>query len=327
MMGIKDMRKNLDMAVDAVSDKAKELGSFAADNAKEAGVIVADNAKVGLKAAGKKMAHAQREIKKKIYNPIFPEEYWSEGFDCPKIIVIEDEDARKGIDVCEGAIGWLSKAAGSEVLHLYEEFVSESGLVFFPFASCESVYYLNPNKEHRYINLSCYFETMQQDKFTELKNIAFCLGAKECRLESYEAEKEIILNRRSKGAKIKVRGADAELKAEAEGGFEMRKNRERRVVFSQKFEGSDSPVEPVLDWYRNDKEILSLIKMRMEGRGVNPMKEYSFSIDSKLSASMDINLAAKLDATLEKLGAESNFDLKSESQKEMRTKMEFVIVF
>lgn len=317
-----DIKRNISKVVDAASDKAKEFGESAADVAIE-----------GIKIAGQHAQRTQQEIKRKIYNPLFPEEYWAENFDCPKMVVIEDEDNRKGIDVCDGAIGWLSKAAGSEVLHLYEEFVPESGLIFFPFASCESIYYRNPNKDNRFINLSCYFETMQQDKMTELKNIAYCLGAKECRLESYESAKEAkIAKTKHKGkgkACIPTEAGTVRVSAETELSGELNKTKaqERYVLFSQKFEGSDTPVEPTLDWYENDKEILSLIEMRLNGESVNQTKEYSVSIDSKLSLSMDVNLAAKLDRALDKLGVESNFTLKGESLKETRTKLEFVIVF
>lgn len=84
---------------------------------------------------------------------------------------------------------------------------------------------------------------------------------------------------------------------------------------------------PTLDWYENDKEILSLIDMRLKGRDINLMKEYAVSIDSKLSQSMDANLASRLDAALKKLKVVSNFTLEGESLKEARTKLKFVVQF
>lgn len=102
------------------------LGSImekASVKAEEIGETVSETAKEGLKIANQKAQDARQEIRKRYYNPLFPDQYFDEDFDRPKIVVIEDEDARKAIDVCEGAIGWLSKEAGFEVLHLYEEFV------------------------------------------------------------------------------------------------------------------------------------------------------------------------------------------------------------
>lgn len=311
---------NLKKNAGKVYGKAKELGNAAIGVTQD-----------GLKATREKVQETQYEIRMKLYNPLFPEEYFSDGFDCPKIVVIQDEDSRKDVDVCEGAIGWLSKAAGSEVLHLYEEFVPQSGLTFYPSISCESIYYLNPNQEHRYINLSCYFETIQQDKLTELKNIAYCLGAKECRLESYESKKEMKVKQGNLGAKVKprvrIKTSKQKDNGSVTGDYSTEQKLERQVVFFQKFEGSDSPVEPKLEWYEHDKEILSLIDMRLNGNAFNATKEYSVSIDSKLSQSIEVNLAAKLDQALEKLSVETNFTLKGESLKESRTKLKFVIVF
>ena len=67
--------------------------------------------------------------------------------------------------------------------------------------------------------------------------------------------------------------------------------------------------------------------MRLKGRDINLMKEYAVSVDSKLSQSMDANLASRLDAALKKLKVVSNFTLEGESLKEARTKLKFVVQF
>ena len=72
----------------------------------------------------------QRRLKK--YNPLFPEVFHSEEFNIPNMIMIRDDAERRGIDVCEGAIGWLGKVGGMEVLYLYDEAVQESGIKFIP---------------------------------------------------------------------------------------------------------------------------------------------------------------------------------------------------
>lgn len=323
-------KKGTLMAKLNLKDSLGSIMEKASVKAEEIGETVSETAKEGLKIANQKAQDARQEIRKRYYNPLFPDQYFDEDFDRPKIVVIEDEDARKAIDVCEGAIGWLSKEAGFEVLHLYEEFVPRCELTFYPRSSCAAIYYRNPNQEHRYINLSCYFETMQNDKMTELRNIAFCLGAKRCRLESYEEEKQM---RVGKG-KLKIAAKAGKTKAEAKSidadgsvALHTESDRVRHVVFEHSFEGSDAPVMPTLDWYENDKEILSLIDMRLKGRDINLMKEYAVSIDSKLSQSMDANLASRLDAALKKLKVVSNFTLEGESLKEARTKLKFVVQF
>ncbi|MFR7403155.1 MAG: hypothetical protein ACLUW6_00320 [Coriobacteriaceae bacterium] len=70
------------------------------------------------------------------------------------MVIIEDEDKRKGIDVCEGAIGWLTKASnGMEIFHLYHAFAKESGLAFHPFAQMGAVYVRDPSGLDRFLDL------------------------------------------------------------------------------------------------------------------------------------------------------------------------------
>ena len=45
--------------------------------------------------------------KERLNNPLFVEDC-STAFDMPNLVVIADEDARKGVEVCDGAIGWLN---------------------------------------------------------------------------------------------------------------------------------------------------------------------------------------------------------------------------
>ena len=45
--------------------------------------------------------------KERLYNPLFVEDC-STAFDMPKLVVIADEDARKGVEVCDGG-----RSAGS----------------------------------------------------------------------------------------------------------------------------------------------------------------------------------------------------------------------
>ena len=50
----------------------------------------------------------------KQYNPLFPEEYFSDTFFVPNIIRIVDDAVRRDIDVCQGAIGWRENKKGTE---------------------------------------------------------------------------------------------------------------------------------------------------------------------------------------------------------------------
>jgi len=176
------------------------------------------------------------------------------------MIVIADEDQRKGIEVCEGAIGWFSKEAGLEVLHLYEEAVPFSGVAFFPRAICDAVYFEDTMTPGRYVSLDCYFDVLNKDKITELRRIAYELGAKKCTLEVTEEAKSV---RVGKGAasgkgKTEVSAGKARKRISSTGGevkadLKNAKELEQRIVFEQEFEGNANPKRPELKWYAHDQ--------------------------------------------------------------------------
>lgn len=302
------VKKQFGNVAEKVSEQAVELGGKAADAAA-----------VGLKAASEKVAEEQHNYQMKKYSPVFPDEYKSPDYDLPKMIVIVDEDERKGVEVCEGAIGWFSKEGGMEVLHLYEEAVPMSGLKFHPAPLRDTAYFADQFDEGLFINLSCYFDVMQQNKITELRRVAHSLGAKWCRLEAYESEKTVTLKKGAFGGK---RGS---VEVGASGQMDESRYATKTVLFEQTFEGGTDPVRPSLQWYAHDKEVDFLIESRC-GKG-NQTKMYKVKLDSSVSATMSVSLAAKIDGALGKLGASCNFSLEGEAQHEMRQKLYFEVQF
>ena len=316
------------MPLKEIRDKVAEVAENAVGKVQTVGSTAVDVAAKGFQAAGETAHQVHHDLKMAHYNPIFWEDFKDPEFDLPNMVVIVDDDERKGVDVCDGAIGWLSKEAGVEVLHLYQEAVPSSGLTFFPAANCYAAYYLDMVKRDRFIDLSAYYEVIQKDKLTELRNIAHALGAKECRLESFEVEKAIEW-KKGKG-KVKAEPAIGHvdsLDASLEASSNQKSSHERSVVFVQKFKGNDEPTRPDLCWYRNDAELQSLIEMRCGDRADNAIREYSITIDCSSSATMAVQMAAKIDAALKKLGAACNFSLEGESCQESRRRLVFSIVF
>lgn len=115
--------------------KSKKIGAKAVVAVQKSAVDMSD-----------KMKSANYQSRMKKYNPLFPEEYYSESFKLPNMIMIRDDAERRGIDVCVGAIGWRGTVANVEVLYLYDEFLEESGLTFVPMPQCDAVYYVDPMK-------------------------------------------------------------------------------------------------------------------------------------------------------------------------------------
>ena len=297
--------------------------SNAADKAKAIADDAADRARNANEQAQQMIADTKREIDLRRYNPIFPENMTDPDFAMPRMIVIADEDERKNIEVCKGAIGWIAKAGGLQVLYLYDTAVSDYGFTFHPYPVLDSIYYEDSHEPSKYVNLSSFFSTMQQEQMAELQSIAASLGAKHCKLTSYEMKKEISLKKGGMSRKVKV--DDLSIKQDA--SVEVRKENlaESKVEFDVRFEGSDKPVEPRLKWYANDQVIRDLIKSRIDG--INPMKEYNLGLEYKTSESMPIKAAEKVDAALKQLGATMNFEFASEVMDESRRKLSLHIEF
>ena len=175
--------------------KGAEAFSGLVRSTRDFGKKAADSAKNGVSAMVERSKSESYARRLKKYNPIFPEQYLSEGFNLPNMIMIVDDAVRRDIDVCEGAIGWLGKDSGMEVLYLYDEAVDFSGIQFVPMVTCDAVYYVDSFDRNRFIRTDCIFSKAHEERLAELKNIAYLLGARRCVIEieeSSEMMKEII---------------------------------------------------------------------------------------------------------------------------------------
>lgn len=322
-----DRLADLGAAVGAFADAAGEAAMDAAGNladaaAVQAGVAV-DNLKKGADELSAKLQQMQSERQLRQLNPLKPEEYFSDDYSRPKLLIIEDADVRRGNELCRGAIGWTSTEAGTLVLHLYDTFVDDCGLSFNPCPKIGEAYYIDNFDKQLYISVDRYFDVVRQDMLTELSNIAYMLGAKECLVEEATEEKE-----RSKGffkAKAQVK-APVKADADIENSVDMSRYSSRRSIYKQIFEGSDNPQRPELHWFKYDKAICSLVEKRCSG--TNKLSSYEFVTESECSAAMSSVQAAKLDAALSKVkGFNFNGSLKKETESSEKKRFVYHITF
>lgn len=256
------------------------------------------------------------------YRPVKLEDYQSPSFVLPNLIRIVDGNERRGIEVCKGAIGWLDSAKGTQVLNLYREAIKDSELSFYPKPSIRSIYYVDAFDRSRFVDLDSYFATMQQDKMAELRRIAFMLGAKRCKLEvsEYEETRQGIHGRANIGA-----GKKASL--DANGSSEFAETAEKKVLFTQEFEGDMSPQRPELNWYAHDSDIKLLIDTRCGGEDTNKATNYKVELKSETTMTMSISLASAIDEACTKLKIKSDASLTSQARREHRQTFVFEIDF
>ena len=307
-------------------DKKKSTEALAGlvQNTVDAGKKLADNAKDGVASMVEKSKSDSLAKRIKKYNPLFPEEFRSEEFHLPKVIMIVDDVERRDIDVCQGAMGWRSQENKTEILWLYEKDWESTGIQFIPNASCNGVYYVDPFNANRYIHANQIFSKAQDEKVAELKHIANALGAKRCVIEIREStEQANTQNRRAdfggflKG--IRANGTAEEMQIE-QGST--------RNAFSDEaeFEGNPAPQRPNLKWFANTDSILMLIESRCNGE--NTIKKNTIKITGESVSTMSYDIASSIDAAMGKMTkAKIGTSMMSNASKENRSTLYFQIEF
>ena len=266
-----------------------------------------------------------RRLKK--YNPLFPDVFYSDDFNIPNMIVIRDDAERRGIDVCEGSIGWLSQESGMEVLYLYDEEVASCGLEFVPSAECDAVYYVDSFDRKRFIRTDCIFKKAHEQKLAELKHIAHSLGAKACTIEISESDMEVNISKKkaSFGGGGLVRGVKVSATEIAEQNASAKNSNQRSGKITATFEGSNTPKMPTLKWFAHDEIIIKLIDSRINGE--NSIKTEMLELEGASSATMSQKTAYAIDNAVGAMKLKGNSTMESQAVRENRSTFLFSIEF
>ena len=269
-------------------DTEKKSGKSFMSKASEVGKKVVGGIQTGVKNLSeqsqkkKQEKEVERQKKKhenkvKKYNPLFPDVFQSDEFHLPNIIRIVDDAERRGIDVCEGAIGWTKIIKGVEILCLYDEFIDQSNIKFVPFATCDAVYSVDPFEKGKFINVDTAFERTLNEKLAELEHIAYCLGAKSCSIEIVASDTQTL----NVNVNVKAKMAGGGLDSTTDKANNQTKNL-KNVTY---FEGNEKTKAPKLKWFAFDENINGLIEMRRSGKNLIKSKVLELSCSSSLTMS------------------------------------------
>ena len=307
--------------------KGAQIISDALHKTSEISKMVADNVQDSSKDIMEKAESEAYLRQMKKYNPLFPEDYRSNAFNLPNMIVSVDDAERKGIDVCKGAIGWLSTENGMEVLHLYDEWIEECGLNFIPNAVCDAVYYVDSFDRTRFVRVDCIFGKAQEEKLAELKYIANSLGAKRCSIEIEESSVEIDMAKKKLnfGNNINIKSKKIHSNEKAEQDISRKEASSRSGKIVAEFEGNANPIRPQLKWFMHDENIKHLIEIRCDGS--NPIKSEMFKLEGSASATMSQKTAISIDNAIGKLGSKAGKTMELQATKEGQSKLLYCIEF
>ncbi len=301
----------------AQSNKTTDFLKNALNKSGEVSKKAVDTIKTKTLALSEETKKKSFELRLKKYSPIFPDTYKSSGFNIPNLVIIVDDAIRKNIDVCQGAIGWLSQEKGVEVLHLYDEAIEFSELNFSPAPICDSVYYVDPHNRKHFINIDCYFACMQEEKLAELQHIAFSLGAAKYMVE-------VIADTYETSSFSRKTSTNTKFAESTTSEYQKTSTSSSKALSEAVFSNKRKPSKPNLCWFAKDKNILNLIDMRCV-KGESTMSSYTIELNSSVSATMSATMAAKIDAAVVKMGMSCNFNKKG--QEEHNQKMYFKLEF
>ena len=315
------------MKINIDTKKEKEAVSKFLQKTSDFGKKTVSDVQAGAVALAEKTKEDSYMRRLKKYNPLFPDTFYSVEFNLPNMIVIRDDAERRGIDVCEGAIGWLSHGSGMEVLYLYDEEVPSCGLKFVPSAECDAVYYVDSFDRKRFIRTDCIFKKAHEEKLAELKHIAHSLGAKSCTIEISESNVEVNVAKKkaSIGGGGLLHGVKASTTESSEQNVSAKNSNHRTGKITSTFEGSSIPKIPALKWFAHDEIIAKLIESRLNGD--NSIKSETLELDGASSATMSQKTAYAIDNAVGAMKLKGNSSMESQVVRENRSTFLFSIEF
>ena len=291
--------------VNSILQKAKETGKNAAESASKSAVALSEKVK---------NANYQERLKK--YNPLFPDEYVADSFVLPRLITIVDEAIRRGIDVCEGSIGWRSVESETEILHLYNTSAELKNIEFYPSATSGATYYVDNFNPNRYIDVDCIFNKAHEERLAELEQIACALGAKSCTIEITETQQDAS----SANASGKISLGKLGMKTDKTTHNSHSQTRSGKITTA--FKESVTPKHPTLKWFAKDETIKNLIEIRCSDPNRLTRKELRLS--GSTFATMTHNAAAAIDGLR---GIKSGISMKSQATQEHSSQLVFSVEF
>ena len=260
------------------------------------------------------------------YNPVFPDVYHSDSFRMPHVIVIANDISRRGIDVCEGAIGWIStEKDGLEILHLYDEIAKNLELHFVPSCNSGAVYYQDSFDPTLFVAVDSIFTRTLKEKVAELQHVAHYLGAKRCIVEIAEIAQTSSTEKKRFSVKVPLSKGigSAQQEQNRENAYHTYIQQHGRSVLE--LEGNTIPQPPHLKWFANDGSIQNLIDMRCGSE--NSIHSITLEFHGASFSTMAKSMAASIDAAAAHLKLNIASDLEAQSITETSSTLLFHVDF
>lgn len=313
-MDLQKQRNQIGNVAKQVGTKLQGVATQALEKGKEGSSVVKEKYDV-----------TKRELEKKRLCPIFVDEIASIlDYEEPFLIRIIDNDKhRQESEVCTNSVGFFEKIDGNKVMHLYTKDADNVGIHFYPYIQ-EGLYCPNPYIDNMYISLDDYFDTIKKARADELETIGHKLGAKYVKV-SFKEKKTYFTNQNAK-AKANVKGS-INGSIEASNKSKDEEYSDIKVAVEVRFEGSPWPEKPEVVYFKNESDIESLIRMRMDDSGMNDIISKTYTFEANKKSVMTKETALKIDSIIKKLKCSGNGTVSNKVESECRTVLEYVVEF
>ena len=257
------------------------------------------------------------KLEESYYRPIFKKDLELSSY---KMIRIIDEDKKhQDSRVSVNSIGYLDRVKDMDVLTLYRKFLPDLNYIFYP-SNQDELFYIHPLKENNYISIDEFFDQIRKDKVFELERIAQCLGACSFKVTSIEEKEEY--TKRKLDSKVHTKSVVSPgLKA----SHIQTSYVSSKIESESTFIGSSEPVIPILEYFKDDSDITSLIQLRMNKDNTLVYKRFEFA--SNYGTGMNTKIAVNVDFALKKYGFVPNASFESAVEKQNRTKLVYEVRF
>lgn len=278
-----------------------------------AGAIVRDCSETASRFANSSI----QAIGNHILKPITRETLNDTDFIMSKLICICERTKKySGNEITKDSIGFLSKEKGMHYVNIFWDSIDAFDITLLPNDNSD-FYYVDPIDRNKYIALDYYFDYLRDARINELQVIAHDLGAKYFKVTYLEKKKTVteknttIITSISKGKEKN----------------EITRGKEDFTVIETKAEShfpGHEPVQPVLEYLKNNKTIEGLISMRLKK---DPITEQHLVFEFNSLSGLNTRDAAKIDAVFKGLKCSGNVTVESEAKNESRKALQYDIEF
>ena len=278
--------------------------------------------KISDKTSGIKGSIDNYFVQKKFekYIPISESDLFRDELCREKVIRVADSDpvAEK---MCADSAGFYEKIQDKKLITVFTKNIEKLGLSFYPQLS-EAVFIADPCKEGCYIELGEYFNYMKQVRVNELTLIAQSLNAKHIDIRLRAASKKTTRVSFGFGFDSSSSSArsDTEKTTSSESSVEIWASTDFAVDSLD-----DEIVAPQLLYFKNDADIQSLIKMRMNDK--NKITKRTYSLKASSSSGMRLDEAMKISAIVNGSKLKSVAAFEKSAKDENEALLEYTIEF